>query len=81
MGWSLGENSEGRQAGYSVEAECDGEECEIPIDRGLSYCCGIMHSGGGTGCGGYFCEECRLTHPCEERDAQWEREEADRLSA
>ncbi len=75
MGWSLGENNEGRQVGYGVDAKCDGGGCDVEITLGLAYVCGVMHDGGGTGCGHYFCEEHRLTHPCEERDAEWARQE------
>lgn len=57
MGWAYGHNSEGREIGYAVDAECDKKECFKVIDRGLSYVCGDMHDGGDHGCGRYFCTE------------------------
>jgi hypothetical protein len=56
MGWAYGEVN-GREVGYSVEAVCDQEGCEVKIDRGLAYCCGVMHGGGEHGCGDYFCDD------------------------
>lgn len=61
MGWAhCGEDSEGREIGYSVEAVCDHPECEKIIDRGMAYACGSQHGGGdGTPdyvyCEKYFC--------------------------
>lgn len=77
MGWShCGTDDEGREIGYGIEAECDSEDCTKQIDRGLAYVCGTMH-GGENGCGRYFCEDCRESHPCEERDTYREQEEAE----
>jgi len=56
MGWGRGENAEHRAVGYLVVAECDQDDCERQIDRGLAYVCGGMHDGGEQGCGGYFCD-------------------------
>lgn len=72
MGWAYCGEHDGREIGYGIEAQCDGKDCETEIDRGLGYCCGTMH-GGENGCGGYFCEECKESHPCEDRDAYWDR--------
>jgi len=55
MGWARGTNAEGREIGYSVEAECDEDGCAEQIDCGLAYVCGGMHDGGDHGCGRYFC--------------------------
>ena len=57
MGWGYGINAEGREVGYSIEAECDYPDCHAKIDRGLSYVCGGMHDGGEWGCGKYFCSK------------------------
>jgi len=62
MGWAhCGTDSQGRQIGYAIEAECDESGCHQKIDRGLSYSCGGMHGDGGLrgdwGCEGYFCPE------------------------
>jgi hypothetical protein len=59
MGWGTYENHEGRPAGYAVSAICDHPGCKAKIDRGLGYLCGTQDaiSGGGPGCGKYFCEE------------------------
>lgn len=55
MGWSLGQNSEGRDVGYGVPAHCDHPDCGAEIDRGLSYVCGGEPDGGEYGCGLFFC--------------------------
>ena len=55
MGWGFGVNAEGREVGYTVQAECDETGCMVRIDRGLAYACGNMHDGGEWGCGLYFC--------------------------
>lgn len=56
MSWSdCGTDDAGRPIGYGHAATCDQEGCDVPIDRGLAYCCGNMHGGGAHGCGGYFC--------------------------
>lgn len=56
MGWAYGE-VDGREVGYSIEAECDQDGCTARINRGLAYCCGDMHGGTEHGCGRYFCTE------------------------
>jgi hypothetical protein len=55
VGWAYGVNNNGREVGYSVEATCDFDGCDVEIDRGLAYVCGGMHDGGDLGCGEYFC--------------------------
>lgn len=55
MGWSLGEVN-GKPVGYSVPDVCNHPECDVAIDRGLSYACGDM-PGGGQGCDGFFCSK------------------------
>jgi len=57
MGWSYGVNSDGREVGYAVQATCDHPECNVAIDRGLSYICGGMMDGGEHGCGKFFCSQ------------------------
>lgn len=57
MGWSYGVNGEGREVGYAVDAACDKDGCDARINRGLAYCCGGMHDGDESCCGGYFCPE------------------------
>jgi len=55
MGWSYGEVN-GKPVGYSVPDVCNHPECDVEIDRGLSYACGDM-PGDGLGCDGFFCDE------------------------
>ena len=43
MGWSYGENMDGKEIGYSVEASCEHPGCDKKIDRGLAYACGGDH--------------------------------------
>lgn len=63
MGWGYGTNNEGREVGYSVEATCDQDGCEVEIDRGLGYVCGGMHDAGfEVGCGRYFCHNGHLVY-------------------
>ena len=50
-----------RDAGYSVEAECDFPGCHKMIDRGMAYMCCDTNSNQDRGCRGFFCEEHR---PC-----------------
>jgi hypothetical protein len=57
MGWSYGENSEGRDVGYGVPAYCDHAGCKAKIDRGLGYICGGEPGGGEYGCGMFVCSE------------------------
>jgi hypothetical protein len=51
--------SDGREAGYGVEATCDREDCAARIDRGLDYLCGDTPDPGfdEPGCGRYFCHD------------------------
>jgi hypothetical protein len=53
MGWSYGIVN-GKEVGYSVPDVCNHPECDVEIDRGLSYACGDM-PGSGLGCDGFFC--------------------------
>ena len=46
----------GKPVGYSVPDVCNHPECDMEIDRGLSYACGDM-PGSGFGCDGFFCEK------------------------
>jgi len=56
MGWAYcGQDSEGRDIGYSIEAICDEPGCDEKIDRGLAYACGGMHGFAEYGCDRYFC--------------------------
>lgn len=55
MGYAYYLLSDGREAGYSVVAECDWPGCGAVIDRGLAYLCGEVPEGGEDSCGGYFC--------------------------
>ena len=63
MGWAFcGENSQGREIGYGVEATCDGD-CGKIIDRGLGYVCGTMHEENDNGCGFFYaCGDCMAKH-------------------
>lgn len=61
MGYATGQNNNGREIGYGVEATCDHPGCNVVIDRGIAYCCGGDEGPGNAGmddepyCGGYFC--------------------------
>jgi hypothetical protein len=61
MGYAFGQNNNGREIGYGVEAICDQPGCEEEIDHGIAYCCGgvdgIQNAGmdGEPYCGGFFC--------------------------
>lgn len=56
MGWAVGyDYSWKRDVGYGVPAECDKPDCNLKIDRGLSFVCGSDPMGGDFGCGLYFC--------------------------
>jgi hypothetical protein len=57
MGWSYGQNNEGREVGYAVDAVCDKDGCDASINRGLAYVCGGMHDGDEHGCGRYVCSK------------------------
>lgn len=60
MGWAnCGEDKNGRPIGYSHEATCDHDGCNVKIDRGLAYACGDMHGNTEYGCDKYFCSEHR----------------------
>jgi len=66
MGWEIGFDSNwNRDIGYGVPSICDHPDCDIKIDRGLSYVCGSEPYGGNDGCGLYFCEEHLLFTKCE----------------
>lgn len=55
MGYAYYLLPDGREAGYSVEAECDEPGCDAQIDRGLGYLCGTDPGGSEGSCGDYFC--------------------------
>jgi hypothetical protein len=55
MGWSYGQNADGKEVGYGVAAVCEEPGCPNSIDRGLAYKCGPMHGSGADYCDGYFC--------------------------
>lgn len=57
MGYGIYTLSDGRQAGYAVEATCDEEGCTEKIDRGMGYLCGHSPGGDEWGCGNYYCSE------------------------
>lgn len=61
MGWAIGyDEQRQRDIGYGVPAICDHPDCGCGIDRGLSFICGGMPSGGEVfGCGLFFCENHR----------------------
>jgi hypothetical protein len=67
-------NGEEIEAGYSVEAECDKEGCNDPIDRGLAFLCGQTPGGDEYGCGFYFCAQHmngdQLCEACSEKAAE-----------
>ena len=68
MGYGYYTLSDGREAGYGVEADCDREGCTERIDRGLGYLCGDNPYGHSDpdepGCGFYFCGEHEYDHDC-----------------
>lgn len=68
MGYGYYVLSDGREAGYGVEAECDFEGCSERIDRGLGYLCGDNPDGwrdeDDPGCGDYFCAAHEFVHDC-----------------
>lgn len=71
MGWSIGFDLRWkRDVGYGVPAICDHPNCEVEIDRGLSFVCGGEPYGEPRGCGLYFCSShllmcARLPQLCE----------------
>ena len=63
MGWGYYKLSDGREAGYMVDAECDFPDCHAQINRGLGWLCGSMpESSEDDGCGFYFCGEHGYPH-------------------
>jgi hypothetical protein len=56
MGYAQYTLSDGREAGYAVQATCDEPNCDAKIDRGMAYCC-LPVGGGEHGCGHYFCSD------------------------
>lgn len=68
MGYAHYTLPDGREAGYSVEAECDKDGCTEQIDRGLGYLCGSAPDGWRDfeepGCGRYFCGQHSVDHDC-----------------
>ena len=84
MGWaSCGQDSRGREIGYTISATCDYEGCDAAINRGLDYVCGYMHGEDEYSCGGYFCgehrqgivrtDQGRLVSVCESCETLWEK--------
>lgn len=64
MGWSIGEDKDGRDIGYGVPSYCDHPGCNKEIHRGLAYVCGMINTPGeDRGCGNHFCEEHLLSSP------------------
>ena len=63
MGWAFGENNNGREIGYGVEATCDWPDCNETIDLGIGNCCGGLDGVSNAGmdgehyCGDFFCEK------------------------
>lgn len=55
MGWAHGTTTDGREVGYAVEATCEADGCDEPIDRGLAYACGGWHDPTPYSCGHHFC--------------------------
>lgn len=61
MGFAFGQNNNGREIGYGVDATCDWPGCDEKIDRGVAYCCGGIDGiqNGGMDdesyCGDFFC--------------------------
>ena len=56
MSWAYcGEDADGRPIGSAVEATCDEDGCDTPIDRGLAYACGGIHGADDAACDWYFC--------------------------
>lgn len=72
MGYAHYVLSDGREAGYGVEATCDKDGCEVEIDRGMSYLCGDNPDGwrdeNEWGCGDYYCGLHRADHSCPNPD-------------
>lgn len=54
MGYASYTLSDGRQAGYGIDATCDELGCDAEIHRGIDYLCGDQPDGD-HGCGRYFC--------------------------
>ena len=58
MSWAVGEDNDGRDIGYGVPALCDHPECNLEINRGLSFVCGMINTDGEErGCGLHFCRD------------------------
>lgn len=55
MGYARYTLSDGREAGYGVQAACDRSGCYTLIDRGLAYACGGYPGAGDDFCDGFFC--------------------------
>jgi len=57
MSWAVGTGKDGRDVGYGVPALCDHPGCNVKIDRGLPYVCGMINTEGEErGCGLHFCQ-------------------------
>lgn len=68
MGYAHYKLSDGREAGYAVEAECDRPECGTKITRGFGFLCGGEPLGqqeeGRAGCANYYCGRHQNDHGC-----------------
>lgn len=69
MGLAYYKLTDGRDAGYAVDAPCDEPGCPEIINRGMGYLCGDYpetklkaHNEGG--CGDYFCDPHLMMHDC-----------------
>lgn len=70
MGYGFYVLADGREAGYTVTAECDTEGCEEEVSRGMDALCADyphVREGDGQGdwgCGDYFCQLHQEIHDC-----------------
>lgn len=67
MGYAFYTLTDGREAGYTVEAPCDLNGCEATITRGLDHLCGggsRLDNQSEPGCGDYFCPLHQRRHDC-----------------
>jgi|GEM_PF-3435816 len=68
MGYASYILPDGREAGYAVQARCDGPDCTTKIFRGMDALCGEHPEGyrkeEEPGCGRYFCPNHAEDHDC-----------------
>jgi hypothetical protein len=67
MGYASYALQDGREAGYSVAATCDADQCTTTINRGLDFLCGQepgVPDPAYPGCRNYFCEPHQQDHEC-----------------